>query len=246
MQVDLYMSERFFSSNPITADRVVLDGAEAHHLLHVMRAAAGDSVTLFDGSGAEFIAVVEKLARTHVELRVTQRHETDREISFALTVGVALPKGDRQKMLVEKLTELGVTTLVPLFTERAVAQPAAAALDRLRRSVVEAAKQCGRNRLMQINEPQRWNDWVSLSPLAGELRSPDELRLIAHPGGKPLQQFLGHGPLSTILTIGPEGGLTDEEVAAAVATGWQTVHLGPRILRVETAAVALAAAFALQ
>jgi 16S rRNA (uracil1498-N3)-methyltransferase len=240
------MSERFFSSRPITNDRATLDGPEAHHLLHVMRGAVGDSVTLFDGSGAEFVAIVESVGRSQVEVRVSERRDIDRELPVQLDVGVALPKGDRQKWLVEKLTELGVTTLVPLMTDRGVAQPTASALERLQRSVIEAAKQCGRNRLMKINEPQQWSDWISESSIAGELRSPEELRLIAHPNGKPLRDFLDRGPLPTKLAIGPEGGFTDAEVSTAMTAGWHTVNLGQRILRVETAAIALATAFALR
>src|SRR5688572_21649634 len=110
------MSERFFSAKPVTSDRVQLDGPEAHHLLHVMRASVGDAVTLFDGGGAEFAAVVETLRRADADLRIIERREISRELPFPLTVGVALPKGDRQKWLVEKLTELGVSALVPLTT----------------------------------------------------------------------------------------------------------------------------------
>jgi 16S rRNA (uracil1498-N3)-methyltransferase len=249
------MSERFFSSLPITTERVTLDGAEAHHLLHVMRAAKGDSVTLFDGSGAEFNAIVESLGRSQIDLRVITRDTIDRELPFSLVVGVALPKGDRQKGLVEKLTELGVATLVPLVTERGVVQPTASALERLRRSVIEAAKQCGRNRLMQINDARSWHDWISaphfsvawLGVESAAVEEPPEVRrLLSQPGGKPLHEFCRTQHLPTQLAIGPEGGFTDAEVAAATAAGWQAVDLGPRILRVETAAVALAAAFALR
>jgi 16S rRNA (uracil1498-N3)-methyltransferase len=239
------MSERFFSSRPITTDRATLDGPESHHLLHVMRAAVGDSVTLFDDSGAEFVAIVESVTRSHVELRISERREIDRELPIQLVVGVALPKGDRQKWLVEKLTELGVISLVPLITDRGIAQPTAAALERLRRSVIEAAKQCGRNRLMKISDPRSWSDWISIPAIDGEQRSPQELRLLAHPGGKPLREFAGRGPRPVTLGIGPEGGFTEDEVATAKAAGWEALNLGPRILRVETAAVALAAAFAL-
>src|SRR5256885_5436470 len=144
------MSERFFSPRPITAGGMMLDGPEAHHLLHVMRASVGDEVTLFDDSGAEFKATVETLRRTDAELRIIERREIDRELPFELIVGVALPKGDRQKWLVEKLTELGVTTLVPLTTERSIAVPSDSAGDRLRRTVIEAAKQYRRNPLLHI------------------------------------------------------------------------------------------------
>jgi len=245
------MSDRFFSSQAITSDRVTLDGAEAHHLLHVMRCRVGERVTLFDNSGAEFSAVVEALGRNDVALRIDERRIVNRELPFPLAVGVALPKGDRQKWLVEKFTELGVTTLVPLATEHGVAQPTASALERLRRAVIEAAKQCGRNRLMQIANPQAWREFASQSSIAGDLRSPDRSAapircLIAHPGGAPVSKIDFTASLATHIAIGPEGGLTDDELSVAIDAGWQPVDLGPRILRVETAAVALTAAIALR
>jgi 16S rRNA (uracil1498-N3)-methyltransferase len=246
------MSERFFSATPITAQHVTLDGPEAHHLLHVMRAAVGEQVTLFDGGGAEFLAAVESLRRSSVNLQIIESRQTDRELPFPLTVGVALPKGDRQKWLVEKLTELGVAAIAPLTTERGVAQPAAGVLERLRRSVIEASKQCGRNRLLQIHEAQGWRDWLStpLSSGVGPLQSSDAKpstvrRFVAHPSGNPLAHCEVTRPGPTYLAVGPEGGLSDTEIATAVDAGWELVSLGPRILRNETAAVAMAAAVAL-
>src|SRR4051812_41404930 len=220
------MSERFFSPHPITAGCMMLDGPEAHHLLHVMRASVGDEVTLFDDSGAEFKATVETLRRADAELRIVERREIDRELPFALVVGVALPKGDRQKWLVEKLTELGATTLVPLITERCVAQPAASAVDRLRRSIIEAAKQCGRNRLMKIAEPQSWTDWMTTGcPGSSDSEPPATRRLIADPSGSLLSELNFSNPIHTQLAIGPEGGLTNSEIAAASTAGWKSVSL---------------------
>jgi 16S rRNA (uracil1498-N3)-methyltransferase len=239
------MSERFFSPEPITSPRITLAGREAHHLLHVMRAEVGTTVTLFDGSGAEFAAIVESLGRSSVDLQIVERREIDRELTFALTVAVALPKGERQKWLVEKLTELGVAMLVPLTTERGVAQPSDGALERLRLAAIEAAKQCGRNRLLKVAPPQVATSWLSHESTAGGRQSTDHRRLIAHPGGQPISELHLKQPLPTQLAIGPEGGFTGAEIAAADAAGWQAVDLGPRILRVETAAVALVAAIAL-
>jgi 16S rRNA (uracil1498-N3)-methyltransferase len=235
------MSERFFSSQPITADRVTLDGTEAHHLLNVMRAGVGTTVILFDDSGAEFSAVVESLRRGEANLRILDRREIDRELPFPLTVGVALPKGNRQKWLVEKLTELGVTKLVPIITDRSVAEPTRAAIERLERGIVEASKQSGRNRLMRIAKPQAWIDWIRTEQAELEVR-----RLFAHPGGKKFSENDLRILLPTQIAIGPEGGFTDTEVAAAHAARWQSVDLGPRLLRVETAAVALAAAIVMR
>jgi 16S rRNA (uracil1498-N3)-methyltransferase len=231
------VSKRFFSDQAITGRLVQLTGQECQHLVHVMRAREGDTVTLFDGSGAEFPARVLRISRSAVELEVLARQERNRELGVELTLGVALPKGDRQHWLVEKAVELGVTRVVPLITERGVAQPVDRTLARLRRSVVEAAKQCGRNRLMEIAAPLPIADFCARAPLGG-------LRVLAHLTDAAVPVWTLRLAVATVhLAVGPEGGFTDEEVAAA--NGWQVVRLGPRILRVETAALALAAYFAL-
>ncbi len=227
------MSQRFFADRAITGDSAQLTGAEAHHLIHVMRASVGERIVVFDGSGAEFSAEVTNLGRSTVELRVLAREEVNRELPFDLTLGVALPKGDRQRWLVEKATELGVTRLVPLETARGVAQPNSRTLDRLRRTVIEASKQCGRNRLMDIGTPQRIDEYVAHPPATAG-------RLIADPSGAvALPKRETAAP--SYLAIGPEGGFTPQELSEALDKGWQAVHLGPRILRIETAALLVAA-----
>jgi len=229
------MTSRYFCEIPIQGDRVVLSGAEAHHLLHVMRAAADTEVVLFDGSGQEFRARIERTSRSEVTLTVLSCQEVDRELPLELCLGVALPKGDRQKWLVEKAVELGVRRIVPLGTARGVAQPVDAALARLRRSVIEASKQCGRNRLLEIAEPQAWSDFV------GDAGGP--CRLLAHPCNDTAAHGLSWPPRAqgVRLAVGPEGGLTEAEVNEATSAGWRLVDLGPRILRVETAAILLVA-----
>jgi 16S rRNA (uracil1498-N3)-methyltransferase len=234
------MSERFFAENLTVGAQVRLTPDEARHLATVMRARAGDEVTLFDGSGAEFTAQVRQIDKRGVTLAVVARHEIARELACQLTLTVALPRGERQKWLVEKAAELGVTRLVPLATERGVAAAGEAAAARLRRQVIEASKQCGRNRFMEIAPPASAVPFFK-SPLG------DSIRLLADPAGQPLAQL---APALTaadhwIVAVGPEGGFTDTERAAAKAAGWQLVSLGPRILRVETAAIALAAWIAL-
>lgn len=231
------MPDRYFVEQPIAPGRVVLTGSEAHHLIHVMRAAPGLRVVLFDGRGSEFPATVQEIRRSEAILTADACETIDRELPFTLTLAVALPKGDRQKWLVEKAVELGVTEIVPLKTQRGVAQPVEQALARLRRSVIEASKQCGRNRLMQIAEPQNWPNLI-------ENTADIPCRMLAHPQGfhkrlpLPASDELSR---SVLIAIGPEGGFTAEEVAQATTAGWQTVDLGLRILRVETAALALAA-----
>ncbi|QDT67338.1 Ribosomal RNA small subunit methyltransferase E [Planctomycetes bacterium MalM25] len=230
------MSHRFFSETRLDFDPdspapARLTDAEAHHFLHVMRGSVGDRVTLFDGSGREFEAEATETSRREVTLALRSCAEVDREPAVGLTLGVALPKGDRQKVLVEKLTELGVARLVPLTTERSVVAPKASGLDKLRRAVIEASKQCGRNRLMAIDEPAALTRFLETAEA--------DARWIAHPYSGSQPEAIATG--SCTIAVGPEGGFTEPEVAAAAATGWAGVALGKSLLRIETAAIALAA-----
>ncbi len=234
------MADRFFSAAPLTTDTASLDGPEAHHLAHVVRAAPGTEVILFDGTGIEAVARVDAVSRSRVELSVLSRRTVDRERPVEITLAVALPKGDRQRWLVEKAVELGVRKLVPLATRRGVAEATPAALERLRRAVIEACKQCGRNRPMEIAAPLEWTSWAA-SPAA-------PVRWLAHPGGESLARIARRvaltspPPAAFALAIGPEGGFTPEEVTAGIDAGWQAVDLGPSTLRIETASAFLVAA----
>ena len=224
------MADRYFSTEPIEGPTATLTGGEAHHLLHVIRAAPGLAVVLFDGRGGEFAAEVMNCGRTEVELSVGPRQDVERELPFELTLAVSLPKGDRQRWLVEKAVELGVSRLVPLRTARSEGGPGEPAA-KLTRYVIEASKQCGRNRLMEIAPTVQWEVL---------LRETGKRRLVAHPGGWPSGE-LQLMATDTVLAVGPEGGFTDEEIAQAASADWQIVDLGTRILRVETAALALVA-----
>jgi len=236
------MTARYFVETPIAGDEAALVDAEAHHASHVMRVRVGDVVTLFDGSGCEFAARVAKVGRSEVRLAIESRAVVDRELRRDVSLCSALPRGDRQRWLSEKAVELGVRRFVPLRSKRAVVQPDSGACTRLRRTVIEASKQCGRNVLMRIEEPQ---DVAGAAGLFGD----DVLRLLAAPSATD-----GLAPMSSsesalrpvAAIIGPEGGLTDEEEAAATAAGWRPVSLGPRILRIETAAALVCAWAALE
>jgi 16S rRNA (uracil1498-N3)-methyltransferase len=156
-----------------------------------------------------------------------------------VTLCSSLSKGDRQRWLIEKAVELGVRRFVPFNTKRGVVAADAQVCDRLRRAVVEASKQSGRNRLMEIG------DATSMPP-RGDWISGDVAKYIAHPGGDVTLAALGEelraSPTAPVaFLIGPEGGFTNDEVAAAESAGWRKLSLGPRILRIETAATMLAA-----
>ncbi|MGD0516229.1 MAG: RsmE family RNA methyltransferase [Thermoguttaceae bacterium] len=246
------MTNRYFVETPITGQQASLTGPEAHHLINVMRARRGATVILFDGSGCEFTARVEQVGRNGVELIVLSREEVDRELPFPLTLGVALPKGDRQKWLVEKAIELGVGRVIPLKTQRAVAQPVQQALDRLRRSVIEASKQCGRNQLMEIAEPLEFSNYIASagdrsycllahpsSSNVGCVKHTDLTVHSMHPTANECIKHTAEHPQGVFLAIGPEGGFTNEEVDLAAKSGWHIVDLGCRTLRIETAALLL-------
>ena len=232
---------RYYCAHSLTLDaEVKLEGSEAHHLLHVMRGDIGQQVTLFNGHGAEFTCEIKDTTRRSVSLRVVQRVDIDRELDFDLTVGCALPKGDRQRFLLEKLVELGATRFVPLRTERTVVQPTEAVCQRLRKWVIEASKQCGRNHLMQVTPGSRLTDYLSADFVADRLVS----RLIAHPVVEERSEVPNDGNLA--LAIGPEGGFTAEEIQLAKQHHWRPVSLGSRVLRIETAAIALTARVAVK
>lgn len=229
------MSDRFFYDGPLGPGDVELEGTEAHHITGVRRFAAGETITLFNGDGREYPATITAVGKKRVSLCVVGTEAPVRELGFKLHIASALPKGDRGDFLIEKLTELGATDFTPLITERTVVKPSDDKSDKLRRAVIEASKQCGRNVLMQIHPPAKWVDWCTLQQ--GQ-------RLIAHVSQK--ESPIAPSCDGVIVAIGPEGGFTGSEVVLAVRSGWQVISLGPRTLRVETAAVAFAAGIALR
>src|SRR5215831_8855509 len=150
------MAERFFTPDSLAPGEYVLTGAEAHHITTVRRFGPGDRVVLFNGDGNEYAAEVVGVAKKAVTLNV---------LSVAVIVASALPKGDRADFLVEKLTELGATRFIPLLTARSVVVPKESAVEKFRRAVIEASKQSGRNRLMIVEAPQKWDAFATRGDL---------------------------------------------------------------------------------
>ncbi|MBN9120782.1 MAG: 16S rRNA (uracil(1498)-N(3))-methyltransferase [Planctomycetes bacterium] len=225
------MSDRFYTPDVLGPGEYALTGPEAHHLATVRRFAPGDRIFLFNGDGNEYPCEVLSVGKRAVALSVFPPVSADRELGFPLVVASALPKGDRTDFLIEKLTELGATRFVPLLTARAVVQPKVSAVEKLSRAVIEASKQCGRNRLMTIDPPQSWAAFVARADLPAA-------RVVLHTGPD-LPKVSASGGCA--VAAGPEGGFTPEEVARARESGWTAASLGPRVLRVETAAIAAAA-----
>lgn len=249
---------RFFHPQLPLQGEVALDAHEARHASNVLRLARGAEVVVFDGQGGEAQGVVAALDKRSVTVSITARTDSDRELVRPLELLVALPKGDRQKTLVDGLVQLGVTRLTPLICQRGVAQPTAGALERLQRSVVESSKQCGRNQLLAISHPQTIEQAVSQSSSQSNFQSnsqadaakhhpaQSELRCVAHPyGARQSLRDLASGRADQAsgarIAVGPEGGFSEAEIEQWSQADWPSIDLGPRILRIEMAALQLAA-----
>ncbi len=227
------MADRFFLETPAENRQAILGGDQAHHLSRVMRAQPGDKVTLFDGVGTEHTATIRESTKKEVHLDIESTRTFPDPNAPPITVAVALPKGERQRFLVEKLVELGANHLIPLQTARGVAQPTDKALDRITKHIIEATKQCRRAWLMTVDAPR------SLQQLAAEYHGFAGERLIADPYS---QQPLAAASLEgTIVAVGPEGGFNDDEVLMLEASAWNKATFSPNVLRIETAATAAVA-----
>ena len=204
---------------------VRLDAAQSHRLRSVLRLRPGDGLAVFDGSGGEWEASLVAIATEGVALRIGEPIEALPEPPVAVTLLCAFPRGQRGDWIVEKATELGVAAITLLASDRSVMQPGAGRIERWRRIAIEAAEQCGRASLPAFGE----------EPPAGALR------LIADPGAaRTVAEAIASvapAPAAIAIYIGPEGGWTAGERERLIADGALAVNLGPRRLRVETAAV---------
>ena len=242
------MTNRFFVDRSVSrwnADGALLSGDEAHHFSKVMRGKVGDSLVLFDGTGTYAHGIVEAIQKDGIRIHVMETFADDIESPLRLTVASALPKGDRQRFLAEKLAELGVARFVPVLMERSVAKSNESVLQRLRRYVIEAAKQCGRNVLMEITNEvpiHKLNDFFAAETIMKFVLHPVSLGSV---GQTTPQQVLvaPRAPDKIAILTGPEGSFTDQEVEAVLRGGFQPLDLGKRILRTETACIAAAALF---
>ena len=154
------MSSRFYCPDPPRDGRFRLGAEESRHLARVSRHVAGDLVELFDGQGFATLARVVEVGKDRVELIAEGEPIPEARPRCSLTLATAIPKGDRFDWLVEKATEIGVGRLIPLVTERSVVDPRESKLERLRRTIIEACKQSGRNRLMTLEPVTAWADLV--------------------------------------------------------------------------------------
>lgn len=214
-----------------------LDGDAAHYLAGVLRMQPGRSIILFNGRGGEFTAEIAAVGKRQLDLRVGEARPDAGVSPLSVELAVAVSRGERFDWIVQKSTELGVTRIQPIWSERVEVKLDGRRLDRKlqhwRRISIGACEQCGRTRVPELPAPLTLQDYLG--------RSQAELRLLLHPAEAGRLDRTDSGPRrpqSAALLVGPEGGWDDGEVAAVLATGFQPWQLGPRILRTETAPVA--------
>lgn len=227
---------RFFVDR---ADRpyAELTGAERKHLADVLRARTGDRVVLCPNDGRDHIYEITAFERDKVTLRYVEDIPNPTEPDLFLCVYVAMLKGDKTELEVQKLTELGARRIVPFTSEYTVKTGEKA--ERLRRAALEACKQCGRAIVPEVSDAVRFSEVIS------SLGSYDAAVFAyegAYGGGLRLTDVIKGNEKKVALVIGPEGGFSENEVRLAENAGYRGVTLGKRILRAETAAIAGAAA----
>jgi 16S rRNA (uracil1498-N3)-methyltransferase len=233
---------RFYAPSAAFRERnsiVVLTAEEARHLRDVLRLRAGDEVFVFDGEGREFRCNVEDIGRHETRLSVVEEAGPARpESRLQLTLAIALLKGEKIDLVVQKATELGAARVALIESEHADVRiksdrDADRRISRLRRIALEAAKQSGRARVPTIDGPVAYGEFI-MNRMAG-------MRLFfSERDGRPLGPAIESGNISEVTAlIGPEGGWSDDEIEAARAAGWLVITLGGRILRAETAAIAV-------
>jgi 16S rRNA (uracil1498-N3)-methyltransferase len=238
---------RFYCPAPLDVGQTIELPAGAARHVQVLRLQPGARITLFNGAGGEFGALVDRMGRSEVRVQITQHRAVEREARREVHLVAGLPANERMDWLVEKATELGAASIQPVLAQRSVlklkAERAAKKQAHWQGIAAAACEQCGRNRVPAVFEVMGLGEWMA-GLHAGAPGEPKAVR--AHAARLLLSleaqaQFVtaaapGSGPV--VLLSGPEGGLSPAEEAAALAAGFARATLGPRVLRAETAPLA--------
>ena len=225
---------RIFTPQALASNStLVLAEAQSHYLSKVLRMQAGRELILFNGEGGEYSAEISAVHKKHVDVSVKEFAAENRQSHLQLELAIGISRGERMDWVLQKATELGVTKITPLMSERTEVklggERADKKMEHWQQILISACEQCQRNLLPELSEPKQFSDWIS------ECNA--ELKFVLHhrnnqglPQDKTTQ--------SVALLIGPEGGLSDDEIAQAIAYKFSALTLGPRVLRTETAPLA--------
>lgn len=225
---------RIYTCQDLQANSTVeLEPGPSAHIARALRMRVGDSVVLFNGEGGEYNSSILALEKKFVQLQTGEYNEREVESPLHLVLGIAISRGDRMDWIIQKATELGVAGITPLMTERTEVKLKGERAQKKdahwRQVIISACEQCGRNRLPALNSLIDISEWL---PGVDAQR-----KFVLHhrdtAAGKREQQ-----PESAAIVVGPEGGLSDREIAIAGDWGFEALTLGPRVLRTETAPLA--------
>ncbi|MEM1155689.1 MAG: 16S rRNA (uracil(1498)-N(3))-methyltransferase [Pseudomonadota bacterium] len=210
-----------------------LEAAPSRHLARSLRMKPGDKLIVFNGKGGQYSAAVETVQRSTVHVTTGRFDSLERESNLSVTLGIAVSRGERMDWIVQKATELGVNAIAPLVSERCEVRLKDDRIEKKlhhwQQIIASACEQCGRNRLPSIRPPSALEQWVN--------KMDANLKLVLHHLAEETND-LEEAPASIALLIGPEGGLTNEEIAAAIHANFRAIRLGPRVMRTETAPIA--------
>ena len=211
-------------------DKVSLEKNNEHHLLKVLRFPVGNNITLFNGDGFDYQAIVTSTKKTY-EVEVISQQKNESESSLDLTLAQGIAKGEKMDFLIQKAVELGVTRIIPIQSEHCVVRlkgdKVAKRIDHWQKIANHACGQSGRSVIVDIPLPQTLTELLNQTIHNG---------FVLHHRATENLQTMGKTSRATIL-IGPEGGLSDTEIKQAIAAGFQPLLLGKRVLRTETASL---------
>jgi 16S rRNA (uracil1498-N3)-methyltransferase len=222
---------RFFIDATLSLGDHELPEAQAHYIARVLRMAEGDALQLFDGSGQEFRGTLREVGKKRVRVQLDETFAGQTESPLRIHLGQGLSRGERMDWAIQKATELGVTEITPIVSERCEVrlkdERAEKRQAHWQQIAISACEQCGRSVVPVIHPPMQLAEWLKLSDA--------ELKLVLHPVAEPLTSH--SKPTTLAFLIGSEGGLNDAEVDQAQNAGFHAARLGPRVLRTETAPV---------
>lgn len=208
----------------------------AHHAARVLRLREGDAVQLFDGAGQECHGIIGEIGGKRVDVRDITAFDADRESPLRMVLAQALSSSEKMDWVIQKATELGVTEIQPLDTERSIARLSAERtvkrLEHWRQVAISACEQCGRNVLPEIHAPLDIMAWLR------QVQGMTDMKLILLPQGAASLHTQPKPQAGIVLLIGAEGGFTTAESEAALNCGFIPIRMGARVLRTETAAIA--------
>ena len=240
------MSRFFVKTEPVDLQngRITITGEDVKHIANVLRSRVGEHLELCDGNGTDYDVVIEQLSKESIITAVVSAKTNQTEAPIDITLFQGIPKADKMDFIIQKCVELGVNRFIPVTTARSVvkigdARDAAAKAARWGRIAFEAAKQCDRGRIPVVEEPVgldkalRIAEGYELKLLPYEEETDGSLHKVLGDPGRSTQRRIA-------IFIGPEGGFDKTEVEKAVQCGFRSVKLGPRILRTETAGIAVA------